>query len=394
MKSRSETTYDFDDAVDRRRSDSSKWLLHGQDVLPFWTADMDFRSPEPVLDALRARVDHGIFGYCMEPFELREVVASRLKRLYGWEVSPDWIVFQSGAILGFTRACRAVASPGDGVLVQMPVFGPIHEAPGLNQLVLNEASLVQASHGSYEVDFEVFEGAITDRTRVFILCNPHNPVGRVFRLQELERMAETCLRHNVLICSDEVHCDIVFSGSKHIPIASLDPEIERRSVTLFSPSKTFNQPGLRCSMAVVPDPVLRNKLQRAASIHFPEVNTLGFVATLAAYRHCQDWLDEVLQYLEVNRNLLVDYVLQNLPGVKVYRPEALYLAWLDCRQTAIRENPARFFLEQARVALTDGSTFGTGGEGFVRFNFACSRSLLLEALDRMSAALVAFDRAS
>ncbi len=348
---------------------------------------MDFRSPEPVIEALHARVDHGVFGYCAEPAELREEIADRMKKLYGWQVSPEWIVFQPGVILGFTRVCRVATLPGDGVLVQPPVFGPIYDMPGLDHLVRNEAELVQESDGSYGIDFQVFEAAITDRTRVFILCNPHNPVGRVLQRQELERMAEICLQNDVLICSDEIHCDLVFSGSKHIPIASLDPEIARKTVTLIAPSKTFNLPGLRCSMAIIPDAELRSKLQRAASAYFPEVNTLGFVAALTAYRDCQDWLDQVLEYLQANRDLVIDYVESNLPGISMTRPEALYLAWLDCRQTSIQGSPSRFFLEQARVALTDGEDFGTGGEGFVRFNYACPRSVLLEAMDRMKDAL-------
>lgn len=393
MSTRSGIRYDLDTVIDRRRSDSSKWLRYGQDVLPFWTADMDFRSPQPVLEALHARVDHGVFGYCMEPTQLRETIAERMWTLYGWLVSPDWIVFQPGVILGFTRVCRVATSPGDGVLVQPPVFGPIYEAPDSNHLVRNEAELVPGCDGSYEIDFKIFEGAITERTRVFILCNPHNPVGRVFRLEELQRMAGICLRNDILICSDEIHCDLLFSGSKHTPIASLDPEIARRTVTLISPSKAFNQPGLRCSMAIVPDPGLRSKLRRAASAYFPEVNTLGFVATLAAYRECQDWLDQVLHYLEANRDLLVDHVERYFPGIEVARPEALYLAWLDCRQAGIQASPSDFFLQQARVALADGDEFGTGGRGFVRINFACPRSVLLEALDRMKRALSSLNAA-
>lgn len=387
MSSSSNIAYDFDTVIDRRQSDSSKWLCYDQEVLPFWTADMDFRSPEPVIEALHARVAHGVFGYCAEPSELREEIAARMKRLYGWQVSPEWVVFQPGVILGFTRVCRAATLPGDGVLVQPPVFGPIYDLPGLDHLVRHEAELARDSNGSYEIDFQVFESAITDRTRVFILCNPHNPVGRVFQPRELERMAEICLQNEVLICSDEVHCDLLFSGSKHIPIASLDPEVAGKTVTLLAPSKTFNLPGLRCSMAIIPDAELRGKLQRDASAHFPEVNTLGFVAALTAYRECQDWLDQVLQYLEANRDLISDYVEGHLPGIKMTQSEALYLAWLDCRQAGIQGNPSRFFLEQARVALTDGQDFGAGGEGFVRLNFACPRSVLLEALDRMKAAL-------
>ena len=379
---------DFDQMIDRRQSDSSKWNRYDEDVLPLWTADMDFRSSEPVIEALRARVNHGVFGYCLEPEELREVIVERLARRYGWQVSAEEIVFQPGVITGFHRVCRVAAAPGDGVLVQTPVFGPIYEAPTQNQLVRNEAALVPSENGRYEIDFQAFERAITDRTRVFILCNPHNPVGRVFQRRELEQLAEICLRNNVLICSDEIHCDIVFPSSQHIPIASLDPEIARKTVTLMAPSKTFNLPGLRCSIAIIPDPELRSKLQDSASAHFPQVNTLGFVAALAAYRDSQEWLDQVLLYLEANRDLLVDFVERNLPGIRVSKPQALYLAWLDCRQATIPGNPFRFFLEQSRVALTDGAVFGTGGDGFVRFNFAIPRSLLLQALNRMKKALV------
>ncbi len=376
--------YDFDQMIDRRQSDSSKWNRYDEDVIPLWTADMDFRSPEPVIEALRARVNHGVFGYCLEPDELRDVIVERLAKRYAWQVSAEEIVFQSGVIGGFHRVCAVAAAPGDGVLVQTPVFGPIYDVQ--ERLVRNEAKLVRSADGRYEIDFQAFERAITDRTRVFILCNPHNPVGRVFQRSELEQLAEICLRNDVLICSDEIHCDIVFPPGQHVPIASLDPEIACKTVTLIAPSKTFNLPGLRCSIAIIPDPELRSQLQPVALAHFPEVNTLGFTAALAAYRDSQEWLDQVLLYLKANRDLLVDFVERNLPGIHVSKPQALYLAWLDC--ATIPGNPFRFFLEQSRVALADGADFGTGGEGFVRFNFAIPRSLLLQALNRMKKALV------
>jgi cysteine-S-conjugate beta-lyase len=379
--------YDFDQVIDRRTSDSSKWNLYEADVLPLWTADMDFKSPQPVIEALHARIEHGVFGYCMEPAELREVVAERMMKLYNWRISPEWIVFQPGVITGFTRACRLAASPGDGVLVQSPVFEPIYAAPGQNQLVRNEAELTRLPDGSYEIDFQAFEEAITDRTRVFILCNPHNPVGRVFTSSELEKMADICLRNNVLICSDEIHSDLIYQGYRHVPIASLDKEISKNTITFISPSKTYNLPGLRCSIAIVSDDKLRNMLQESASPHFPEVNTLGFTAALVAYRDCQDWLDNVLHYLEANRDMVFDFIEKNLPGVTMHKAEGLYLAWLDCREVPIQGSPYSFFLDQARVALTDGAAFGTGGAGFVRFNYAIPRSILVEALNRMKKAV-------
>jgi cystathionine beta-lyase len=379
-------SYDFDRVIERRHSDSIKWRQHGDDVLPLWVADMDFISPEPVIRALHERIDHGIFGYGMVLPELGQVVVDRLARLYGWQVSPEALLFLPGVVTGFNLVCRAVTSPGDGVLVQTPVYPPILAAPGNAGLVRDELELTQQMDGSYAVDWTAFEEAFTDRTRLFILCNPHNPVGRVFKRRELEQMAETCLRHDVVICSDEIHCDLLFPGSRHLPIASLDPEIADRTITLIAPSKTFNIPGLQCSVAIVQNDELRKKLKAAQAdiVHIP--NILGFVAALAAYREGQAWLDQVLSYLEANRGLLFRYVNERLPGIRMSKPEGTYLAWLDCRSAGIPGNPYEFFLQEAKVALNDGMAFGRGGEGFVRLNFGCPHSVLLEALDRMQAA--------
>ncbi len=228
-------TVDFDQVVDRRGTDSEKWRRHGEDVLPLWVADMDFVSPEPVIRALRERVEHGVFGYGAEPSKLREVLVKRLSRLYGWHVEPEDLIFLPGVIAGFNLACRAVASPGDGVLVQTPVYPPILAAPGNAGLERRVMELTREPSGCYTIDMTAFERAITGRTRLFILCNPHNPVGRVFRRDELQRMAEICLRHNMVICSDEIHNDLVFPGSRHVPVASIDAEIADRTITLMAP---------------------------------------------------------------------------------------------------------------------------------------------------------------
>ena len=380
-------TYDLNRLIDRRSTDSEKWRRYGDGVLPLWVADMDFRSPEPVIRALRERVEHGIFGYGIEPPALRAVVVERLERLYGWRVAPEAVIFLSSVVAGFNVACRAFAAPGDGVLVQTPVYPPILRAPGLSGLTCDEMALTRAPDGHYTIDWDLFAATITARTRLFILCSPHNPVGRVFERWELERMAELCLRRGLVICSDEIHCDLLFRPARHLPIASLAPEVSRRSVTLLAPSKTYNIAGLHCAVAIIEDPELRQRFQAARRGLVPEPDILSYVAALAAYRDGGPWLEEVLAYLQANRDYLVDYVRARLRGISVCRPEGTFLAWLDCRALPIAGNPSEFFLEQARVALNDGASFGRGGEGFVRLNFGCPRSTLSQALDRMAEAL-------
>ena len=356
--------------IDRRCSDSVKWQIYDKDVLPMWVADMDFSSPEPVVRALRERVDHGVFGYGKEPSELRPVIVDRLQRLYGWQVAPEALVFVPGVVTGFNQAAHAVTSPGDGVLVQTPVYFPMLYTPGYIGCTLDEMELTRQPDGSYEIDFDAFEAAITDQTRIFLLCSPHNPVGRVFRRDELERMAKTCLRRNVVICSDENHCDLVFSGHPHLPIASLDPEIADRTITLIAPSKTYNIAGLHFSVAIIQNAELREQYQAASAGLVGRPGILSAVAALAAYRDGQPWLESVLRYLEANADYLAEYVNSQLPGVTMWRPEGTYLGWLDCREAGIDGPPHQFFLEQARVALNEGASFGRGGEGFVRLNLA------------------------
>ncbi|MGQ9494284.1 MAG: MalY/PatB family protein, partial [Anaerolineae bacterium] len=283
----------FDQTIDRCGTDSEKWSRYPREALPLWVADMDFRSPEPIIQALRQRVDHGVFGYGYEPPELREVIIARLQRLYGWRVEPEALLFLPGVVIGFNLTCQALTSPGDGILVQTPGYPPILRAPANAQCTRDEMELTCGADGRYTVDFDRFEGTITKRTRVFLLCNPHNPVGRAFTQEELERMAEICLRHNIVICSDEIHCDFLFRGVRHLPIASLAPEIAERTVTLMAPSKTFNIPGLRFAMGIVPDKELREKLCAAKRGLVGEPDIMSYLAALVAYRDCQCWLDEL-----------------------------------------------------------------------------------------------------
>jgi cystathionine beta-lyase len=258
---------------------------------------------------------------------------------------------------------------------------------GNANLVQQEMELSRGSDGQYKVDFDAFEAAITEKTRIFMLCNPQNPTGRVFRADELEQMAEICLRHNIIICSDEIHSDLVYSESKHIPIASLSPEIAANTITLLAPSKTFNIAGLKTSVAVIPNPQLRKKYEAARRGVVDWVNLLGQVAARAAYREGEPWLDALLVYLQANRDYLYEFVQNELPGVNMAKPEGTFLAWLDCNRAGIEGQPDKYFLEKAGVAMNAGEWFGKGGEGFVRLNFGCPRSMLEEALQKIKSAL-------
>jgi cystathionine beta-lyase len=379
--------YNFDELPDRKSSESIKWHYFPEDVLPMWVADMDFVSPEPVVRALQERVAQGVFGYAGDLPGLREAIVERLGRLYHWEVLPQDLVFIPGVVTGFNLAAHAFTDEGEGVLIQPPVYMPFLDVGKNVRGKCQEVQLTDNANGYYRVDWDAFERAITPETRMFLLCNPHNPVGRVYTRAELERMAEICLRRGLVVCSDEIHCDLVFSGHQHVPIASISPEIAQNTITLMAPSKTYNIAGLSCSFAVIQNPELRKRYTQAEQGLVHGVNLLGLVAARAAYAEGQEWLDQLLAYLEGNRDFLCSFVAERLPGVKMFCPEATYLAWLDCREAGIEGKPSDFFLKNARVAMNDGAAFGSGGEGFVRLNFGCPRPMLVEALERMEAAL-------
>lgn len=380
--------HDFDTVIDRRATESTKWRKYPADVLPLWVADMDFRAPEPVIRALRERVEHGIFGYGAEQPEFFEVVCERLAKRYGWRVPAEAVLLVPGVHPGFNLAARTLAAPGDGLLLMTPLYPPIMRTAVNCQMGSDEAELRLGPEGRYGIDWDVLEAAITPRTRMLLLCNPHNPVGRVYDRGELSRLADLCLRRGLSVCSDEIHSDLIMSGHRHIPIASLDPDIARRTITLMAPSKTWNVPGLKAAVAIIPDAEIRARYVAAHLDLVKPVNVLGYVAMLAAYRDGQPWLDALLTYLEANRDFAVDFVRRDLPGLRVTPSEGTYLAWLDCRQASLPDDdPYTFFLERARVALSDGRTFGRGGAGFVRLNFGCPRATLTEALGRMRRAL-------
>ncbi len=388
------TQYDFDQTINRRASDSIKWHAYEEDILPMWVADMDFISPEPVVEALRQRVEHGVFGYPSgisgrpdELTDIRQTIVERMARLYNWKIEPADIILLPGVVTGFNLACHALATPQQAVLIQTPVYPPILHAAQETGILHQEMELTREPDGSYLVNWEQFEASFTSQTSLFILCNPHNPIGKVFTRDELYRTAEICLRHGVTICSDEIHCDLIYSGHRHTPIAALDAEIANHTITLMAPSKTYNLAGLECSFAIIPNRELRKRYLAARRGLVPWVNLMGILAAQIAYQQGDEWLSQLITYLETNRDTLCTYVGTSLPGIQMYCPQGTYLAWLDCRSANLPQNPYEFFLEKGRVAFNNGETFGKGGQDFVRLNFGCPRSMLLEGLSRVKKAL-------
>jgi len=384
----------FDIVLDRKHSDSSKWNYYDEDILPMWIADMDFASPKAVVDALKARVEEAAFGYGQEPDFLRDLICARMENLYNWRISPEHIVFLPGLVCGLNLVASVSGERGSGILVNTPVYGPFLSAPTNQERELQEAPMALThrhdargrTYLHYELDMEALAAALQPNTCLFMFCNPHNPIGRAYTLSELEQLADFCLRHNLRICSDEIHSDLLLAGTQHIPIAAINPEVADNSITLLSPSKTFNMPGLGCSMAIIPNSDLRQRVQRAARGVIPHVNLLGFVAATAAYEQGGPWLESLKEYLTGNRDLVFEFFKSNLPGVEMTLPEATYLAWLDFRAYGI-EDPFRFFYDQAKVALGAGTSFGEIGKGYARLNFGTPKTLLIQGLQQMAAAV-------
>ena len=376
--------FDFDTPVNRQGTASLKWELYrDRDIIPLWVADMDFKAPPKVLEALQERLDHGVFGYTVPPEELVDVVVDMLKKKYAWEVEPAAVVWIPGVVTGLNLTCRSVGDTGDHVMTLTPVYPPFLTAPGLSGKVLNRVDLVQNEKQYWGIDMDLLSRAVTENTSIFMLCNPHNPTGRIFNQPELMDIARFCEQNDMVICSDEIHCDLLLDRDKaHIPIATLSPDIARRTITLMAPSKTYNIPGLSCSFAIIENPTLRSRFKQSMQGFIPNVNVMGYVAALAAYRGCDDWHAALIDYLTGNRTA-VEKMVQATNLLKVNHVEATYLAWLDVRAFT-KASPVRFF-EKAGVGLSGGKDFGDSG--FLRLNFGCPRATLDQALDRMTAAL-------
>jgi len=378
--------YNFDRIIDRRGSNAIKWDLFGEETLPLWVADMDFASPKEVISEIQARLDHPIFGYQSKDTELLDVIVDWMFKQYDWRITPEDILLVPGVVAGFNWAVRSFTEIKDSIIFQTPVYFPFFNVSKNNNVQQITVPLKNTDNG-YEIDFNEFEGKIREDTRIFILCNPHNPVGRVYRKDELERLGEICLAHDILICSDEIHCDLVYPGHMHLPIASLSKKLAMSTITLMAPSKTFNIPGLHFSFAVVQNENLRSKMTKTRNGIIGEPNILAQSAAKAAYKYGDEWLEALLKYLDQNRQLVVEFTKENIPEIRVHSPEGTYLAWLDCSALNLKEGPHKFILENAKVALNDGETFGGNSSGFVRLNFGCPKSVLMKALNKMAVSI-------
>ncbi len=384
-------SFDFDRTIPRRGTGSIKWEAYPEDVLPMWVADMDFASPEPVVRALHERAEHGLFGYPTPPAELVPLICRRMADLYGWEVTPEQVMFLPGLVSAINVLCRAIGEPGDHVVTLTPAYMPFLSAPANQGRVCDTFDMTYGRRAdgtlSYSLDLDGFAASLHPQTRLILLSQPHNPVGIEYDRETLARLAEICAERGIVICSDEIHCDLMLGGTRHTPTAALSPEIAANTVTLFAPSKTFNLPGLGCGIAIVPNPELRKKIAKSEAGIVPHVNAFGYIGAYAAYSEGGPWLEALLAYLTENRDTLVRYLAEHMPQLRTTVPNATYLAWIDCREAGIEGSPAKFFLEQAKLGLSDGAAFGASGQGFVRLNFGCPRPLLLEGLGRMRAAL-------
>jgi len=382
------TNFDFDTVPERRGTDSQKWQKYaGRDILPLWVADMDFKSSPAIISALQERVAHGIFGYARPVKSTVDAVVAAMEQRYGWHIDPAWLVWLPGLVVGLNIVAQAFAQPGDEVITLTPIYPPFMSAPKNSVRTSIQVPLhLNSEQRRWEIDWELLERSVTPKTKIFLLCNPHNPVARVWRRDELMRIGEFCVRHHLVMCSDEIHCDLILDDLPHVPTALLGDDIARRTITLMAPSKTYNVPGLGTSIAIIPDPQLRTQFARATAGVVAEVTSLGFAACEAAYRDSEPWRQGLLKTLRGNRDFLLDYVGRELPGIFIEASiEATYLAWLNVSALKLSDPIAHF--EQHGVGLSDGAFFGSPRGRHVRINFGCPRATLTEALARMKRAL-------
>lgn len=371
--------------ISRQGSDSVKWNRYPEDVLPLWVADMDFPSPPEVVAALQERVSHPFYGYGCEDEELLDAICEWIFARHGWQIDKDWLLLVPGVVAGMNWAIQSVITSDQKLAFQTPVYPPFFKFAGNAGTHAVEIPLTRSTDG-YGIDFDRFQDGIKE-CGVFAFCNPHNPVGRVFSQDELEGIADICLKNQVIICSDEIHCDLVYPEYRHVPIASLSDEVAGATITLMAPSKTFNIPGLEFSFAIVPNERLRERMQLSRRGLLGHPNILSFPAARAAYLHGAEWLDELLVYFQGNRDFIQRFLLEYVPDIGFFPPEGTYLAWLDCSGLDLPKSPYTFFLEEAKVAFNNGKDFGRQSGDFIRLNFGTPRSILKEALDRMKTAL-------
>ncbi len=388
--------YDFDTVIDRYNTSSVKWdevgnLFGDKDLLPMWVADMDFKAPAPVIEAIKQKAEHGIFGYTSRPDSYYEAVIGWFKRRHNWEVQKEWICHSPGVVPALTYMVQAFTQPGDKIVIQPPVYYPF-----TNVAVANDRQIVhnplRFEDGRYTMDFADLRSKLDPAVKLLILCNPHNPVGRVWTKEELTELGNICLEHNVLVIADEIHCDLLLNGHVHVPFAQLSEAFAQNSVICTAPSKTFNLAGLQTSNIIIPNEKWREAFTtRLDTLSIRRTNTFGLVATESAYRFGDEWLDQLLAYLEENLAFMTDYLARHIKEIKVIQPEGTYLVWLDCRELGLDAKALeQLNQKQAKVALDEGYIFGEGGAGFVRINIACPRSILAEGLKRIEQAVNAY----
>ena len=387
MPIKNNMTYNFD-SVPSRRSPGilNKWTIYPKDILPMWVADMDFPAAPQILNALRKQVEHGVLGYELLSRVLLDAIATRMKKLYSWDVDPESIVYTAGVNNGYNIAARLLCSAKKGYLLQTPVYNEFLDTEhktGAHQHVARLAKKVSGNRISYEVDFDALKSG-AKKSGMFLLCNPYNPVGQIYSRADLTRMAEICIENEVTIVADEIHSELLLGNAEFTPMAGLSHEIAKRTITLISASKAFNVPGLSSAFAIIPDESLRKQFSEIGDGMSYDISTPGLTAAHVAYSGKADaWLRELRRYLTGNRDFIVNYVEKNLPGIRVTKPDATYLVWLDCSELGLKPSPYKFFLKEAKVALSDGGKFGAGNEQFVRLNFGAPRKTVEQGLHRM-----------
>lgn len=398
--------YDFDSEIDRLHTNASKWsfiqdeqdpeiqiktdAFSGEDrVLPLWVADMDFASPQPVINALVARAQHGLYGYTAIPDSYYQAAINWMKRRHNWEISADWISTTPGVVPALKAAVRAFVPPGGKVIIQTPVYYPFFSTIESNDAEIVTNPLIY-ENGRYRIDFnDLAQKASDPQVSMLILCSPHNPIGRVWNQEELRHVGEICLAHDVLIASDELHGDLVFNGAVFTPFGKINDDFLQNSIIFTAGSKTFNLAGIRASNIIIADPDRRQKYQKTLdSSGLGSINLFGIVALETAYNEGEEWLQQLLAYIQGNFDFMCDYIAQNIPQLHVVPLEGTYLAWIDCRKLGLDNQELRkLMFQEARVYLDEGYIFGEGGDGFERLNLACPRSILADALERINIAV-------
>lgn len=386
--------YNFDCIIDRSNNFSAKWSemekkYGSNDLLPMWVADMDFKTAPCIVDAIRERLDQEIYGYTTRPDSYNESIVNWVKKRHDWDIKSEWLIYSPGVIPSISLLIQQLTKEGDKIIIQQPVYSPFANVVKDNNRELVVNSLKKDENGRYVMDYEDLESKIDKNVKLFILCNPHNPVGRVWEKEELIKLGEICLKNDIKVISDEIHSDIIFKSYKHTPFASISEAFAKNSITCIAPTKTFNIAGLQTSVVVLPNEDDYKLLDKAfTTIDIKRNNCFSLVASQAAYNHGEEWLEELLEYIEGNIDFLIDYLKTNIPQVKVVKPEGTYLVWLDFSDLGLDDDDLSHLIkEKAKVALNNGLAFGVEGKGYQRINLACPRSMVKESLERIKKAV-------